>query len=383
MYSHWGDPVVYWSFRIITFIVLFFCGYCISHKNAGNKKYWFYSSLAIVVYSLNYGLRWNRSFDYLHYYSDLTSDTLWTSYDEPVYLLWLDFFKLSGLPYWVAFIFYSFILIYGFLLILKKFPYAAVWALPLFFTLPSNVDNFVRQFFATAFLFIGVSCLLDRSIKKCAIAFLIATMIHLSALFGIFCVVFAYLFKFEKTIKSPWVIIFVYVGLYFLWDVSYLDSFASQLTFLNIGENRMQNYLDNADAWFSAEGDINKRLGVAGVGRFSAVSSFIGMLISVGIIYYGHKLLNLSKGVNVVYWTSILAMFIKIIGGSIEIYSRFYCWLICFETILIGVILYSLRMRKIERYVAICMCVLYYYGIGFLWGMTKVSMTGYAFIWDR
>ena len=157
-----GDPIVYWILRFITFFSLLYSGYCISFKlnNNDSREYWRYSLPALIIYSLNYGLRWNRSYDYYHYYLDLTSDNLWTDYDEPLYLLWIDFFKFTELPYWVAFIFYSAILMYSFMLLLKKFPKAAVWALPLFFILPRNVDNFVRQYFATAFVFIGLYYLL-------------------------------------------------------------------------------------------------------------------------------------------------------------------------------------------------------------------------------
>ena len=163
-----GDPLVYWILRFITFFALLYSGYKISFKLDENnsKQYWRCSLPALIIYSLNYGLRWNRSYDYYHYYFDLTSDNLWTDYDEPLYLLWIDFFKFTGLPYWVAFVFYSAILMYSFMLLLKKYPKAAVWALPLFFILPSNVDNFVRQYFATAFVFIGLYYLLEDKYKR-------------------------------------------------------------------------------------------------------------------------------------------------------------------------------------------------------------------------
>lgn len=379
-----GDPVVYWILRFATFFTLLFCGYRISYKMEvfDNKKYWIYCIPALIVYSLNYGLRWNRSYDYFHYYSDLTKDTLWADYDEPLYLLWLDFFKFTGLPYWVAFIFYSAILMYGYMLILKKYPKSAVWALPLFFILPSNVDNFVRQYFATAFLFLGLYFTLENKNKRSLLYYLCAVMVHFSSLFAIVLIYLFRHFHLHKIIKSPWILIVPYLLLYFFWDFSYLESITTHLQFLNFGEMRMQSYVENADMWFTDEGDINAKLGEAGVGSFSAFSDFVYRVLSCFVIYYGYNLLKNNNRLSIVYWSTIVALFISAIGGSIEIYSRFVCWSILYEPILIGLILQSNAVPMKTKKILATLIIFYFYGIRFVWGITKPSVLGYAFVWD-
>ena len=379
-----GDPIVYWILRFITFFSLLYSGYCISFKlnNNDSREYWRYSLPALIIYSLNYGLRWNRSYDYYHYYSDLTSNNLWTDYDEPLYLLWVDFFKFSGLPYWVAFIFYSAILLYGFLLLLKLYPKAAVWALPLFFILPSNVDNFVRQYFATAFVFIGLYYLLNDNYKKSSIYFLFASLIHLSALFAITLILLFKFINLQKIIRTPWRLIIPYILLYLFWDVSNLGTFATYLQLINLGDANFQGYIDNSEAWFTEEGDINAKLGISGVGAFSAISAFIYRIVACYVMYYGYKLLEQDHRLSVFYWSTIVALFISTIGSSIEIFSRFVCWTIVYEPILLGVIITTMQFPNIHKKIFMYLVVFFYYGISFIWGITKPSLLGYAFVWD-
>lgn len=58
----------------------------------------------------------------------------------------------------------------------RKYPKSAIWAYPLFLVLPSNVDNFVRQYFATAFFFIGLFFFHNKEIKKTVLFFASAVM---------------------------------------------------------------------------------------------------------------------------------------------------------------------------------------------------------------
>ena len=132
MYNTIGNPLIFWVLRLVVFLSLLYSGYLISSKDQDGKSFWKFSSIGIIVYSLVEGLRWNRGVDYPHYYQDLTGK-LFTDYSEYVYVWWTELFKFTGLPYWIAFIFYSFLLIHGFCCLMKHFKKQAIWALPLFF----------------------------------------------------------------------------------------------------------------------------------------------------------------------------------------------------------------------------------------------------------
>ena len=148
------------------------------------------------------------------------------------------------------------------------------------------------------------------------------------------------------------------------------------------GEMRMQSYVENADKWFTEEGDINVKLGVAGVGIFSAFSDFVYRILSCFVFYYGYILLKNNNRLSIVYWSTIVALFISAIGGSIEIYSRFVCWSIIYEPILIGLILQSNAVPAKAKKILATLIIFYFYGIRFVWGITKPSVLGYAFVWD-
>ena len=150
MLNQTGDPILFWVLRLVVFLTLLYSGYLITYKDDDEKSYWKYSSIGIIVYSLVEGLRWNRGVDYPHYYQDITGK-LFTDYSETVYVWWTELFKFTGLPFWVAFIFYSFLFIHGFYFLLKKFKKQAVWALPLFFIITvGSSENLIRQYLAVS-----------------------------------------------------------------------------------------------------------------------------------------------------------------------------------------------------------------------------------------
>lgn len=61
-----GDPFVYWGLKIFLAIILVVCGYVISFKVKSKNEFWKVSIIPIIAYSLEMGLRWNRSWDYPH-----------------------------------------------------------------------------------------------------------------------------------------------------------------------------------------------------------------------------------------------------------------------------------------------------------------------------
>ena len=77
MVSIAGNPFLYWILKTLLLVTLFICGYAISYKDKIGYKFCLYALPALLAYSFEYGLRWNRSFDYPHYYQDLTG-TLYT-----------------------------------------------------------------------------------------------------------------------------------------------------------------------------------------------------------------------------------------------------------------------------------------------------------------
>lgn len=381
--SNLGNPFIFWILRILLLLVLSYCGYRISKianlDGNGSKIYWRYGLFSLITYSLIEGLRWNRGWDYYHYYQDLTGE-ICVEYREILYVWWTYFFKMTSLPYWAGFIFYSAILFYSFLLLLKQYHKSALLAMPLFLIIPNQSENLIRMFFAMAFLLMGVSSLLKNS-KKLSLFFFLATiLIHQSALITVFLILFFYFINFKYDNKVLLLIIVSYFLIYFMWDISNMDVVAQYLSLIDIGDySQGQVYFDNADVWFSSEGDISVKYGWKG----GILSTTLNSVVPIYLLIYGLKTLKYEPRIKLLLCCMLFAFFEKIVFGNIELFSRYYHWMTCIIPITIGVIFYAYPFKRAEKNLFIGVIFLYYFGQQFIYQIFIPSLVGYAFIWDR
>lgn len=381
-----GNPIVYWVLRLIVLLSFFLSGYLISFKDKSGKSYWKYSSICIIIYSLVEGLRWNRGIDYPHYYQDLTGK-LFQEYDDYVYLLWVDVFKYTGLPYWVAFIFYSFLFVFGFCLILKLFRKQAIWALPLFFIITiSSSENLIRQFFAMAIAEFALYYFLKKKYIPAVIYSAIAFGIHSSVLMILGLIVLIYYIHFDKKIKTGWLLVAVYAAFYFFWDPSYLDPISDWMSKLSFGDedSRANDYLSNADFWFSSESSLSDRLGTGGklASIFSTTISFVTNCI---IIKFGFDVTKIQPKYRIMYWLGFISVILFILSnnGDFEIWSRLSVMTRFLLPIVIAGILTELKMNNIAMYAIYGILGVYFLYNSFfsMWG--QVGVMGCAFVWDK
>lgn len=372
---------MYWTLKILLSLILFFVGYYISYRDKNNQKYWKAVSIAIIAYSLEMGLRWNRSYDYAHYYQDLTG-VLYQQYDDILYLLWIDFFKMTGFPYWVAFIFYSFILIFAFALILRRYPKAAVWALPLLLFVPSGADNHIRQFFSIAFGLIGYYYLLEKKGIKSILFFLCCITIHFLQIYLVAIILFFHYFSIEKVVKTPYLIMGLFSFLYFFWDPEWLGGLASYLETIDGGDSRAGSYLGNAGYWLSDESDITNKTG-ASIRDAKFYYVVITFIIKNSIIYYGYKALLANSELRVFYGSTVIILLLGVIGGQMEIFYRFIAPLQCFEALLVGLMWSNIEFKsRNQKYVFVILGLYYYVWLAYFTNIQSFSPVGYAYVWD-
>lgn len=375
-----GDPIVYWLLRILLLVTLLICGWGISYQE---KRYFkVYALIAGTVYSLIQGLRWNRGQDYPHYYSDLTGK--WET-PNPELLYEGIVNSLSNIffvPYWVSFIVYSVLLISAFLLVLKRMPKIAIWALPLFFIMTGSSENLIRQYLAVSFVVYAYNAYLSNNFKSTIIFLLCVPFIHASGLFAVFFFIFFANIKFEKRMKNPFILLSIYLLFYFFWDNTYFSFLTDFLQNLNVGdEYKMRSYLNDSERWFSEEGSLSFVLG-----RKSGISSLISdtasFLSYIIIIYYGFYACKKNPKIRIAYGFTYLAIILKTIGGDIEMYARFYNWLIYFAPLVIGCICIT-PMKSKERWIIIAILIINFCFYGFLRQVGSIPYAGCAFIWDR
>lgn len=388
-FGEFGNPFLYWTLKSLLLIILFYVGYKISFKDKKGVNYWSNCAIAIVAYSLEIGLRWNRSFDYPHYYQDLTG-ALYINYSDILYLLWIDFFKASSLPFWVAFVFYSFILILGFCLVMTKYKQYAYLALPLLMLIPGEMaENHIRQFFAFSFILIGYYYFKEKKYIYNILYFLVAINIHNGIAFAAAFVYFVELIHFDKKLLTiPWVLVGGYLAFYFVWETANLDGFATWIgSHLQSSDELVTSrYLNNADYWLTDESNIGDKLesayglkksGTANLYYIVMQQSFI-----CGMLYFGQKLAALDSKFRLPFWVYTFTVFMNIFGGNNEIFSRFNSMIYVFYAFLIPGIMSEVEMKPIIK--KICWFFVFYFFIysGFIRQFFVLKLTGYQYVWD-
>ena len=384
MYNTIGDPLIFWGLRLVVFLSLLYSGYLISYKDKDGKSFWKFSSIGIIVYSLVEGLRWNRGVDYPHYYQDLTGK-LFTDYSEYVYVWWTELFKFTGLPYWIAFIFYSFLLIHGFCCLMKHFKKQAIWALPLFFIITvGSSENLVRQFLAVSMFEYALYFFWEKKYVK-SIVFVILTMqTHNSVLLTIAFALFVHFVHFDKKIKTGYLLVTIYLFFYYFWDPSYLTPITSWMSTLSLGDSsNMSGYLENAEFWFSDESSLSERLGYVSKAA-SVISTTVSLVCTCLIIKYGFDLTKKDSRYRIFYWFSYLSYILYILSnnGDFEIWSRLSVMFRFLVPIVVGGIITTLSLKRIEKYAIYAFCGMYFLYNSFfsMWGQ---SILGSAFVWDK
>ncbi len=378
--SNIGDINVYWTFKLFLILTLFWCGWAITYKNPNNKYYNCYAAIAITVYSIIEGLRWERGIDYRNYYLELTG--YWQKDNiEPFYRLIVDI-ESSILPYWMVFILYSALLMTSFMLVLKHFPKMVIWALPLFFLITeSGAENLVRQFIAISFFLLGYNAYLKKRKKIMLICFILVPLIHLSGIFVLFIFGLFSLLKLEEKMSKPWLLLSIYIVLYVVWDISNLSEYTKYLGVISmVSDTHLEGYLENADRWFTEEGSISLLHGEKGIASFANI--VFKLLINLTIIYFGFYVCKKNRQMRIPFWFAYIYIIIQTIGGDIEIYNRLANWLYYLIPLIIGGILTAIPMNKWEKKIVYFIVFMaYFYPL--IRNIGNMPYSGCAFVWDR
>ena len=375
-----GDIFVYNIIRVFMLVLMIACGKVIStSKNKDNTV--IFTIIVIIAFSLVEGLRWDRGPDYYNNYLLLTTNDLGVTKSEPLFNAIIGVLKGLSVPYWGCFIFYSFLYIFAYTKVVKLFPKTAVWALPImFFTTVGAHENFVRQFIAISFVLLAYYYNTKNKNLQTVICLLCAVLNHYSGLFAVFLFYLIKYVKLDNFIKRPILLVFIYLALYFFWDISYLNSTTEFLNSINIGESSMQNYLDNADRWFTSEGSLSDLKGA--VIKTSFLNEFFTLATNCIIIYFGFFTMQNDKRMCIPYWFTYFAIIIFVLGGDIELYQRFAWWLYYFMPIVLGAIWYLTPMKRTIKVTMMSIIVLnYIYRLNIT--LSTIPSAGYAFIWDR
>ena len=257
----------------------------------------------------------------------------------------------------------------------------------------SSAENLIRQYFAVSFvLFAYYYYLRGTNYRKWMwVCLAIVPMIHFSGVFAdavfLLCIYAHKIrldFKWKQWYLYP--LLGLYLYLYFLWDNSYFLSVVDFISSFEVGEETYRGfYAENAERWFTEEGSIasvlNGKIAVQTASLFNRISFF---LTNVIMICCGYFILNRDSRFLPVFWFTYLAIILKGIGGDIEMYARFYNWLICLAPIACGLILVEKWSSKFKIEMIISVIFFIYFGFyGVLRQLGSIGYAGCAFIWDK
>ena len=382
-----GDLFVYWSFYVLLVLILTYCGWGISNDDEKQTHFRKYAWIAGISYSLIEGLRWLRGADYYHYYMDLETNfasEYCTPDPEPIYELWVNVFHSTGLHPSIAFIIYSVLLIYGVLLIFKRYPKAAVWGLPVFFLMTnSQTENIIRQTLASCFLIFAYVAYLDDKKKLMFAMLCVVPLIHSAGLYGVALFLF---FTYVKIpLKQPWILVALYLFAYYIWNPDWFQGFADYLSNLNLGDDvKGQGYLDNSDRWFTSEGSITEVLG-KGAMKLSMLYITIKFLVNLFVIWFGFYACKDNRKLQLVYYFAYVALVIQIMAGDIELFTRFAHWTDLMVPILVSIVITKVNMSKNKQYKILVYTVfaINFIFYGLIRNLGSLPYAGCGFIWDK
>lgn len=383
-----GDLFIYWLLECILLLTCILCGGGITKSKDNPELFWKLAAIVIIVFTFVKGLRYGRGVDYITYADSITSSSLDNEMYilEPVWFAIVYFFRYFKInPIWF-FVFNIFILIFSFTRIVKHVPKLAVWALPMFYIIfgPQS-ETMVRQDCAISFLMLAYSFYLDKR-KIPAIVFVVLSFFtHFSAftaILPIFIILLLTNRKKDETkenkVLAPYILVFIYILLELFWRPAYLDSISRWITilnFLNIGGK--QGYIEQAEDFFGSQ-DVYGSESIANSIPFILTH----FLANVVIIFLGYKYMQKNKDMRVAYCFAVIAIYVNLIGGSIQLWQRMVNWFIYLTPLIIGGIVCEIDYKKsLSRIFVIAtffMCYYFYY----IKYIGSIPPLGYAFIWD-
>lgn len=379
------NVTTYWILRLIMLALLVFSGVCVTYKNRDNKYFWYYAMPVILFYIFSEGLRFERGDDYKQYATELAG--LWHSEGlrEPVYQGFVYFVNFLKIPYWVCFMFYSGLIICSFMSVMKHFPKYAVWAFPVFFLLTDYpAESMIRQYIAIPFICYAYAAYLSGKTVRMYVMLALVPLIHFSGLIAVGSFLLFYFFDPIKWIKSPLILVGIYLLFVAFFEVSYFDNFSDYIQNNDIemdAHQNMSNYVENSDRWLTDEGNliyITKGGEAGGKTKFNIMT---GIVFDCLMIFLGFLGVRKNRKLAIPYCFSYIGIVLLAIGGEIELYNRFAWWFIYFLPVIVGSALTDVKMN-LWLWLVVLGFVLVQYVYPLLFKIGEPGYAGCAFVWD-
>lgn len=296
---------------------------------------------AIIVYTLNEGLRFGRGLDYNLYMDSYTEIAKgWGNDKEFLFNLICKSFQYIHIPYQGLIIFMSFMFIVGVLFLMKQYKEVIPLALPLLvlFSLAS-VENMIRWYLGVSIFLIGLSSFLEsgKITGTYIMTSLLAILIH-TAIIPI-PIIFILVSYIKKPMLPPIFSIILFLSIYLLFKVDYMLYFEDVFNKISFLSASFEKYGDErAEYWLTGGFAGNEVSGKIGLGEMG----FLFVLVIFGyraLEKFNHKYIF-------AYNIFLLGLFLLPISKKIELLIRFDQVFLLFKAIILSCILYVFFIEK-------------------------------------
>ena len=336
--------------------------------------------IPIIIYSLIEGLRYGRGNDYFEYkYIYENAHSIFNYNDENLeYLFTLLNYILrdANIPYYGAFIVYSFLTIFFIVIGLRKLNISGIckFALPLFLVATLfQSENIVRQTISFSICFAGI-CYLIKGEKTTFLALIaLALGFHNTAIIIFLATVLLFLVKNQLPPLKLTIVLYL-----ISWIVgrSILPKFSLIFTLITLPV-KYEHYSNNTDFWFSGEELVT---------QFSTVTMARSIVNSIGILvlaYYILKKYN-RHDLNIFLNLFIIGAIFNQFTIGVQLLTRITTLFYNFQFIVLAIILYYFYTFEKFRYnwrtllvLIVCLNQLYNYFVPIFNGAS-----GAMFVWD-
>lgn len=298
---------------------------------------------AIIVFTINEGLRFGRGIDYNLYgmsYDDLAkgADSDWDS----SFLIIAKILIEMGIPWQGYVILMSGIFIVATVILLKIYKEVLPFALPLFvFYSMSVVENLMRWCFAFSLVMIGLAILLNDRCSKKEIKYLLfgvlACTIHLA--FAPIPIVFYLLMYCRSPLLSPLYTLALYFGIAIFFQTDFMLQFVDIANNLSMISGRFEGYGNKAEYWLTG--------GFAGTTNHSSLPGVLEIIFYCCIVILGYKTIkNAEQKYIYAYNLFLVGLLINPIALQIELVARYDYVFFFFRAVIIACIIESEFVRR-------------------------------------
>lgn len=326
---------IYNVFMYLMLFLLFLGGRSMERGNSLCSKY---VISAIVVFTLNEGLRWGRGLDYNYYfyaYNDVVAG--FEQNFEWLFTFIIRIFGVLKLTWQHFVLFMSACLILSSFYFMRHYKSLASWSMPLWAYFSLSAENLMRWYFAFSFILIGLYYLLKDNKKLFFLFCILGCGIHLGIM--VVALLFYLIFLRRTILCKPVVSLPVYFALSFLFELDFMKNLIPLLNIFSF-TGRFANYQENASYWLTG--------GYAGEAASLGIS-FILFYIMVDITGYYAIRSSSDRKLIYAYNLFIFSFMLLPIWFKIEILHRMFELSFLFVAIITAYVIKTVPLKNIKH----------------------------------